>query len=140
VLGGMFSDWLLRRGCSLTVARKVPVIGGMLGALTILGCNYADSNTMILVFMSLAFFGKGVGALGWAVVSDVAPRDSAGLSGGIFNMFGNVSSILSPIVIGYILKQTGSFDLVLGLVAGSALAAALCFLLLVGKIERIGAD
>ena len=140
VLGGMFSDWLLRRGASLTLARKVPVIGGMLLALTILGCNYAETNTMILVFMSLAFFGKGVGALGWAVVSDVAPRDSAGLSGGIFNMFGNVSSIFSPIVIGYILKQTGSFDLVLGLVAASALAAALCFLLLVGRIERIGAD
>lgn len=140
VLGGMFSDWLLRRGASLTVARKVPVVGGMLLALTILGCNYVDSNTMILVFMSLAFFGKGVGALGWAVMSDVAPRDSAGLSGGIFNMFGNVSSILSPIVIGLILKETGSFDLVLGLVAAAALAAALCFLLLVGKIERVGGN
>lgn len=138
VLGGVFSDWLLRRGASLTVARKVPVIAGMLMALTILGCNYSDSNTMILIFMSLAFFGKGLGALGWAVMSDVAPRDSAGLSGGIFNMFGNLSTILSPIVIGYILKVTGSFDLVLSLVAGSALAAALCFLLLVGKIQRIG--
>ena len=140
VIGGMFSDWLLRRGHSLTIARKVPVIGGMLIALTILGCNYVESNTMVLVFMSLAFFGKGVGALGWAVVSDVAPQDSAGLSGGIFNMFGNVSSILSPIVIGYILKETGSFDLVLGLVAGAALAAALSFLLLVGKIERVGGN
>ncbi|MEN9683627.1 MAG: hypothetical protein RLZZ427_1378 [Pseudomonadota bacterium] len=138
VLGGILSDWLLRRGASLTVARKVPVVGGMLLALTILGCIYAETNTMILLFMSLAFFGKGVGALGWAVMSDVAPRDSAGLSGGIFNMFGNVSSILTPIVIGYILKQTGSFDLVLTLVAGSALAAALCYVGLVGKIERIG--
>lgn len=140
VLGGILSDWLLRKGYSLTVARKVPVVGGMLLALAILGCNYSDSNTMILLFMSLAFFGKGVGALGWAVMSDVAPRDSAGLSGGIFNMFGNLSSILSPILIGYILKVTGSFDLVLALVAVSALAAALCFLLLVGKIERIGGE
>jgi ACS family glucarate transporter-like MFS transporter len=70
----------------------------------------------------------------------VAPRDSAGLSGGIFNMFGNVSSILTPIIIGYILQKTGSFDLVLALVAGCALAAALCYLLLVGKIERIGGE
>jgi ACS family glucarate transporter-like MFS transporter len=140
VLGGIWSDWMLRRGVSLTVARKVPVISGMLLALSILGCNYVESNTAILVFMSLAFFGKGVGALGWAVVSDVAPRDSAGLSGGIFNMFGNVSSILTPIIIGYILQQTGSFDLVLALVAGCALAAALCYLLLVGKIERIGGE
>ena len=140
VLGGVWSDWLLRRGFSLTVARKIPVVAGMLLALAILGCNYVDSNTAILVFMSLAFFGKGIGALGWAVMSDVAPRDSAGLSGGIFNMFGNLSSIVTPIVIGYILNETGSFDLVLSLVGGCALAAALCYLLLVGTIRRIGGD
>lgn len=140
VLGGVWSDWLLRRGVSLTWARKVPVVAGMLGALTILGCNVVSSNTLVLVFMSLAFFGKGVGALGWAVVADVAPRDSAGLSGGIFNMFGNISSITTPILIGWILKETGSFDLVLMLVASSALAAALSYLFLVGKIERIGGE
>jgi ACS family glucarate transporter-like MFS transporter len=138
VLGGMLSDWLLRRGASLTVARKVPVVGGMLLALVILACNYSDSNTTILVFMSLAFFGKGVGALGWAVMSDVAPRDSAGLSGGIFNMFGNISSIVTPIVIGLILKETGSFDLVLALVAACALCAALSYIFLVGQIRRLG--
>ncbi|UVO55679.1 MFS transporter [Sphingomonas sp. SUN039] len=138
VLGGIFSDWLLRRGATLTIARKVPVVAGMLLALAILGCNYVDSNLMILLFMSLAFFGKGIGALGWAVMSDVAPRDCAGLSGGIFNMFGNISSIVTPIVIGLILKQTGSFDLVLSLVAASALAAALSYLFVVGKIGRLG--
>lgn len=140
VLGGVWSDWLLRRGVSLTWARKVPVVAGMLGALTILGCNFVHSNTLVLLFMSLAFFGKGVGALGWAVVADVAPRDSAGLSGGIFNMFGNISSITTPILIGWILKETGSFDLVLMLVAGSALAAALSYLFLVGRIGRIGGE
>jgi hypothetical protein len=30
--------------------------------------------------MALSFFGKGVGALGWAVISD-APKEIAGLSG-----------------------------------------------------------
>lgn len=137
VLGGIFSDWLLRRGASLTLARKIPVVCGMLVALSILGCNYVDSNTAILVFMSLAFFGKGVGALGWAVMSDVAPRDCAGLSGGIFNMFGNLSSILTPLVIGYVLQRTGSFDFVLAIVAACALAAALSYIFLVGRIERI---
>jgi len=138
VCGGVMSDYLLRRGASQTVARKVPVVGGMLLALAILGCNYTESNLAILAFMSIAFFGKGVGALGWAVLADVAPRDSTGLSGGIFNMFGNVATILTPIVIGYILLVTHSFDLVLVLVAGAALAAAFCFVVLVGKVERVG--
>lgn len=138
LLGGIFSDWLLRRGFSLTWARKIPVITGMLLALSIIGCVYAETNTMIVVLMSLAFFGKGLGALGWAVMSDVAPRDCAGLSGGIFNTFGNLSSILTPIVIGFILLKTGSFDLVLALVGGAALLAALCYLFLVGEIRRLG--
>jgi ACS family glucarate transporter-like MFS transporter len=138
VLGGIFSDVLLRRGGSLTLARKVPVVAGMLLALAIIGCNYVQSNMMILAFMSLAFFGKGVGALGWAVMSDVAPRDCAGLSGGIFNMFGNMAAIVTPIAIGVILDQTGSFDLVLSLIGAAAFCAALSYLFLVGRIERLG--
>ena len=31
-----------------------------------------------MLFMSIAFFGKGVAALGWAVMSDVAPREATG--------------------------------------------------------------
>lgn len=137
ILGGVLSDWLLRRGMSLTTARKIPVVTGMLLSLGILGCVWAETNTEILLFMSIAFFGKGIGALGWAVMSDVAPRECAGLSGGIFNMFGNLSSITTPIIIGLILHQTGSFDLVLMLVGASALLAAFCYLILVGQIRRI---
>ncbi len=137
ILGGLFSDYLLRRGFSLTAARKIPITIGMVSAVTILGCVWAESNTAILMFMSFAFFGKGLGSLGWAVMSDVAPRECAGLSGGIFNMCGNMSSIVTPILIGWILKETASYDLVLSLVGLSALAAALCYLVLVGRIERV---
>ena len=137
VLGGVWSDWLLRRGYSLTIARKVPVVSGMLVSLAIVACNYVDTNTLVLLFMSIAFFGKGIGALGWAVIADVAPRKSAGLSGGLFNMVGNLSSILTPIIIGGILKSTGSFKLALVFVACNALLAAFSYLFVAGKIERI---
>ncbi|MDO6415001.1 MFS transporter [Sphingomonas sp. BIUV-7] len=137
VLGGVWSDWLLRRGYSLTIARKVPVVSGMLVSLAIVACNYVDTNTLVLLFMSIAFFGKGIGALGWAVIADVAPRKTAGLSGGLFNMVGNLSSILTPIIIGGILKSTGSFKLALVFVACNALLAAFSYLVIAGKIERI---
>jgi ACS family glucarate transporter-like MFS transporter len=137
VLGGIWSDWMLRRGYSLTMARKVPVVSGMLVSITIVACNYVDVDSLVLLFMSIAFFGKGIGALGWAVVADVAPRKTAGLSGGLFNMFGNISSILTPIVIGGILKASGSFRLALVFVACNALLAAFAYLFIVGKIERI---
>ncbi|RRJ65025.1 MFS transporter [Paenibacillus oralis] len=136
ILSGIFSDYLLKKGCSLTVARKVPIIAGMLMSMTIIGCNYVNSEGLVIFLMSLAFFGKGFGALGWCVVSDVAPKEALGISGGLLNTFGNIAGIITPIVIGYIIQGTGSFNLALVYVGIHALAAILCYLLIVGRIER----
>ena len=35
--------------------------------------------------LSLAFFAQGMAALGWTLVSDIAPKNLLGLTGGIFN-------------------------------------------------------
>lgn len=137
VLGGVISDALLRRGFSLTAARKIPIVGGMLVATSMILCNYVDTQWVIIFIMALAFFGKGMGALGWAVVSDTAPREIAGLSGGIFNMFGNIASVTTPIVIGYIIQTTGSFNGALVFVGANALLAILSYLLIVGEIKRV---
>jgi ACS family glucarate transporter-like MFS transporter len=99
-------------------------------------CNYVDTEWLVVFIMALAFFGKGVGALGWAVISDTAPREIAGLSGGLFNMFGNISSITTPIVIGYIIQTTGSFNGALLFVGANAVVAVLSYLVIVGEIRR----
>jgi ACS family glucarate transporter-like MFS transporter len=137
VLGGIISDWILRRTNSLTLARKVPIVGGMLLSMAIIACNYVDSQALVIGFMALAFFGKGIGALGWAVVSDTSPKEAGGVSGGLFNTFGNLSSITTPIIIGYILAATGSFSGALVFVGANALVAAFAYLVIVGKIERV---
>jgi ACS family glucarate transporter-like MFS transporter len=137
VLGGIISDWLLRRTGSLTLARKIPIVGGMLLSMSIIGCNYVDGQALVVGFMALAFFGKGIGALGWAVVSDTSPKEAGGVSGGLFNMFGNLSSITTPIIIGYIVAATGSFSGALVFVGINALVAAFAYLVIVGKIERV---
>jgi ACS family glucarate transporter-like MFS transporter len=87
--------------------------------------------------MALAFFGKGIGALGWAVMSDTAPAQTAGLSAGLFNMFGNIAAISTPIVIGYIIGLTGSFNGALFFVGANALVAVLSYLVIVGEIKRL---
>jgi ACS family glucarate transporter-like MFS transporter len=137
VLGGVISDAILRKTNSLTLARKVPIVGGMLLSMSIIACNYVDGQALVVGFMALAFFGKGIGALGWAVVSDTSPKEAGGVSGGLFNTFGNLSSITTPIVIGYILAATGSFNGALVFVGANALVAAVAYLFIVGKIERI---
>ncbi|MZI93773.1 MFS transporter [Vibrio sp. CAIM 722] len=137
ISGGIMSDFFLSRGVSLTWARKIPIIGGMLLSTSMVACNYIDTGWMVVGFMALAFFGKGVGALGWAVMSDTAPKEVAGLSGGIFNTVGNLSGIVTPIAIGYIIAATGSFNGALIYVGIHALVAIFSYLVIVGKIERL---
>jgi len=137
ILGGVFSDALIRRGLSLTVARKTPIVAGMLLSVSMIACNYVDAQWAVVGIMALAFFGKGIGALGWAVVSDTSPRQIAGLSGALFNTFGNTAAITTPIVIGYLVKGSGGFASALVFVGANAIVAILSYLLVVGEIKRL---
>ena len=137
VVGGMISDRLIQRGVSLTLARKIPIVAGMLLSTTMILCNYVDAQSLVVALMALAFFGKGVGALGWAVVADTAPKEIVGLSGSLFNMFGNVAGITTPIVIGYILKASGSFSGALVFVGANALVTVISYLVIVKEIKRV---
>ena len=109
MFGGWLSDSLLRRGKSANVARKLPIITGLLLASTIILANYVKSDTVVIAIMSVAFFAQGMAALGWTLVSDIAPEGLLGLTGGIFNFAANLAGIVTPLVIGFIVAATGSF-------------------------------
>jgi len=137
IFGGWLSDRLAKAGYSLSVSRKVPIVFGMLMSMSMIACNYIQADTLVVAVMSLAFFGKGVGALGWAVVSDTSPKEAGGLSGALFNTFGNTAGITTPIVIGYIVEATGSFAGALVFVGANAALAVACYLFVVGDIKRV---
>jgi len=137
VLGGIFSDWLLRRGYSLTFARKLPIVLGMLLSCVMMACIRVHEISIVIAIMCLAFFGKGFGALGWTVVSDTSPKEITGLSGGLFNTFGNTASLTTAIIIGYLIKWTGNFSGALIYVGANALGAIFCYLVIVGDIQRL---
>ena len=137
VLGGVVSDGLLRAGYSLTFARKVPIVSGMLLAMAMIVCNYAHAQWVVVLWMALAFFGKGFGALGWTVVSDTSPIGMVGLNGGLFNLIGNLAGITTPVIIGYIVKRTGSFNDALIFVGLTAFMAIVSYLPIVGTIQRV---
>lgn len=137
ILGGVASDKLLRTGHSLTFSRKTPIVLGMLLSITMIGCNYTNAQWLVMVLMSLAFFGKGFGALGWTVIADTSPKPLIGVNGGLFNLIGNLAGITTPIIIGYIVKRTGSFNDALIFVVATALLAIVAYLPLVGEIKRV---
>jgi ACS family glucarate transporter-like MFS transporter len=134
--GGLVSDWMLRKGVSLTRARKVPIYIGMALSMSMILCNYVETDTLVVVFMALAFFGKGMGALGWAIISDVSPKRSAGMNGAIFNTFGSVAGIVTPLVIGYMVQSMGSFNGALIYVALNAAGAFISYMFIVGELRR----
>jgi len=137
ITGGYVSDRLARAGYSLSVSRKAPIVTGMLLSMSMVACNYIETDMLVVAVMALAFFGKGVGALGWAVVADTSPKEAGGLSGALFNMFGNVAGITTPIVIGYIVQGTGSFAGALVYVGANAAVAIFSYLFIVGDIKRV---
>lgn len=136
-MGGVFSDWLLKRGYSLTTARKFPVICGMLLSCVIVVANYTQSEVVVIAAMSTAFFAKGFGNLGWCVLSDTSPKEVLGIAGGVFNMCGNLASIITPLVIGVILSSTQSFDYAILYVGSMGLIGLFSYLFIVGSLERI---
>lgn len=140
ILGGMLSDYLIRRGVSASVARKTPFMIGMLLATSVEFAPWVRSDAEVVLIMSLAFFGKGLGAIGWAVLADVAPRKMTGLSGGVFNGIGNIAGIVTPMVIGYVVAITGSFDRALWFVGAHGVLAMFAYGCMAGRFRRIDAD
>jgi ACS family glucarate transporter-like MFS transporter len=137
VLGGVISDAMLKRGHSASMARKTPIVVGMLLSTCMIACNYVDSEVLVVAIMAGAFFGKGIGALGWAVVSDTAPVEAGGVCASLFNAFGNLSSITTPIIIGYLVQSSGSFNSALVFIGANAVVAVLCYVFVVGDIKRM---
>ena len=137
LLGGLISDRLIKRGVSLTWARKIPIVAGLGLSTTMVLCNYTDSQWVVVGVMMLAFFGKGVGALGWAVVADTSPKEIIGLTGALFNGIGNIAGIVAPIIIGYLVAASGSFTSALVFVGAHALLAVFSYLVIVRQISRV---
>jgi len=133
---GVISDSLVRRGFSLGVARKTPIVTGLLLSTSIVGANYVRTPNLIIAFMALAFFGNGLASIAWSLVSAVAPKHLIGLTGGVFNFIGNMSSITVPVIIGSLVRG-GDFSLAITYISGMALVGALSYILVVGRIERL---
>ena len=75
-------------------------------------------------------------AISWSLVSAIAPKRLLGLTGGVFNFFGNLSAITVPLIIG-LLVRGGDFSPALTYVSLMAVIGVLCYVFVVGTIERL---
>jgi ACS family D-galactonate transporter-like MFS transporter len=133
---GLLSDWLIRKGTSQGFARKLPIISGLLVSASIIGANYAQSNEWVIAFMAIAFFGNGFASITWSLVSGLAPARLIGLTGGVFNLIGNLAAVTTPIVIGFLVNGE-DFSRAITYISAMAVLGSLSYILLVGKVERM---
>jgi ACS family D-galactonate transporter-like MFS transporter len=138
LVGGFWSDWMLKKGYSVTMSRKLPTITGLLLSISIIGANYTNDFTTVITFMSVAFFGQGIAsAIAWALLSEIAPKELLGMSGSVFNVAANLGGTTSPMVVGFIVSYTHSFIAALIYAACLACIGALSYIFIVGKCDRI---
>ncbi len=140
LVGGWASDTIIKRTGSATLGRKLPIVTGLLLASTIIVANFVDSNELVVLVMSIAFFGQGMVNLGWTLISDVAPKQLIGLTGGVFNFCANLAGVVTPLVVGIIVQVTGSFFFALGFIGILALIGALSYIFILGDVHRVEID
>ena len=140
LFGGFVSDRIIRATGSATLGRKLPIVAGLLMCSTMIAANYISDNTVVIAIMSVAFFGQGMVNLGWTLISDVAPRSMIGLTGGVFNLCANLAGIITPIVVGLVVQNTGSFYGALAYIGALGLIGAAAYIFIVGDVHRVELD
>ena len=136
VLGGWFSDRLIRRGASVTRVRKTFVTGGLLlCCVTLLpaaAVRSPDLSVLLLVVScsALGLFTSNV----WAITQTLAGPHAAGSWTGIQNAIGNLGGVISPVLTGVVVGRTGSYYLAFAVASGMLLVGAASYLILVDEI------
>ncbi|WP_282124404.1 MFS transporter [Algibacter mikhailovii] len=136
LLAGFSSDYFVKKGKTPEFARKTPVLIGLSLSTTIIAANFTDSTFLIILFLTIAFFGNGLASIMWVFVSLIAPKRIIGLVGGVFNLIGGLSAVIVPFVIG-VLVEDGDFSPALFFIGALTVIGFLSLLLVVGKVKRI---
>jgi MFS family permease len=104
--GGLFSDWLVRRGGDRTWGRRCGALVGLAGAgAALLATNWAHDTWLLAALLSATFFCNDL-AMGpaWASCADIGER-YAGTLGGAMNMVGNLGAALGALIAGALLGK-----------------------------------
>ena len=109
-VGGVVTDYLLRRTQNLQIARSrmiatswILVVAGLVPAILIHDAVVGLTGFTVALF----FLGFAIAPL-WTATMDIAPN-YAGTSSSLMNASGAVAGILSPVAFAWILDRTGSW-------------------------------
>jgi len=135
LLGGWFSDWLVRRGLSPVASRRYPMtISLILVAVFTLWAAFAETNTGAIALISISMFLNQIASTNvWSVATVACPKKYTASFAGISNCGGYIGAALAPTVTGFIVQYSGSFVPALEVGAGVAVIGAGLFFVLTDK-------
>jgi MFS family permease len=142
LLAGWISDRLIARGGSASRVRRSMVAGGLLVASSLMAflfvAHHAREGLGLLLFASV---GYGTFASNhWAITQTLAGPEAAGRWSSLQNGFANLSGIVAPWVAGWITEINGSARVAFVVAGAVALLGALCWWLLVPRVEPVPWD
>jgi len=110
-LGGVISDAVYKRTGNLKMARRLMLVIGLGGALVfILPVVGTRDPLMAVALLSASFFFLELtNAVLWSLPLDIAGA-YAGTAGGMMNTGFGVAGMISPVVFGYLIQTTGSYE------------------------------
>lgn len=111
IVSGWVADRLISRGRDAVKVRKSFTIAGMLLAATEVFGVTTDSGQLALFFSIFSLAGLGVATANyWALTQTVVPSVAIGRISGIQNMASNLAGVAAPILTGWLIQKTGSYE------------------------------
>ncbi len=123
---GWVIDRMIKSGWHSGKARRLMIYIGLVGSavFAVFGANAATStSSLVLISISMGFMGMCFSPY-WALPIDYAPKAPGGISG-LMNTWGNLAGIAAPIVTGFLVTTTHSWNLALYISAGLAVLGAI---------------
>ena len=117
--GGYLADMLIKKGIKTIIVRKTANTIGFYGAAFCLYLvTFQDSISHIVLLLCLTNLSSGIGAGGFGVNhAELGPKYTGSLVG-ISGSLGMIAAIISPIVAGFTLENTNSWDLIFKICCG----------------------
>ncbi|MCQ6246381.1 MFS transporter [Streptomyces malaysiensis] len=112
IIGGRFSDMLVKRGMLAMHARRRTIAGGaLLTGLALLGTAFSNGPVAAVTMLTLGMFAYSLTTASyWALAADVVSTDRlVGSVGSIQNFAGFLGGAFAPIATGMIVDRFGGF-------------------------------
>ncbi|MBM4761281.1 MFS transporter [Bacillus sp. B15-48] len=135
-IGGMLADWGARK-FGQNIGRKLfPVSGLIFGGIALIYATQTSSLTMAIVLLSISMGALTLTQGGFFSIPIILAPKNAGMIVGLYGTIGTMAGITAPILTGFVIDMSGSYETAMYLGSGMAIAGA-AFLLTITKIKPI---